>query len=163
MNQRNTPEMNDEGPSAGRGGSWVLAQYALMIALLVSGPALGAYDNSPQWARAAGIMFLAVGAWIGVAGMRELGGIRTVFPKPLKDSHLVQTGVYGIVRHPLYASLIWLGFGWGLVFFSKITLGLAMALTLLLIGKTAREEAWLREKFPEYADYAKRVRRFLPF
>lgn len=30
-------------------------------------------------------------------------------------------------------------------------------------AKARREERWLREKFPEYAEYERRVRRFIPW
>jgi protein-S-isoprenylcysteine O-methyltransferase Ste14 len=33
---------------------------------------------------------------------------------------------------------------------------------VLLRLKAGREERWLREQFPEYADYARRVARFVP-
>jgi protein-S-isoprenylcysteine O-methyltransferase Ste14 len=34
---------------------------------------------------------------------------------------------------------------------------------VLLEVKSRREERWLREKFPEYAAYQRRVRRLIPF
>jgi len=147
---------------ADRGGGWVLAQSALMVALLASGP-LG----SGQWPGAAllsagGLFFLA-GAAIGLAGVLTLGRDLTAFPKPRAGAVLVQRGIYARVRHPLYTSVLLLALGWSLLWCSPPALAIAALLALLLDRKARREEVWLRERFPEYAGYAKRVRRFVPF
>jgi protein-S-isoprenylcysteine O-methyltransferase Ste14 len=155
-------DVRAEGDFASRGGMWVVAQWILMVAILFSGPMGGDSDESPGWSRWAGIILLATGAWIGVAGMRELGNSRTPFPKPLENARLVQSGIYALVRHPLYAALIWLGMGWALVFHSPVTAVLAVLQGVFLLTKARREEKWLMEKFPEYGDYSRRVRRFLP-
>jgi protein-S-isoprenylcysteine O-methyltransferase Ste14 len=39
----------------------------------------------------------------------------------------------------------------------------ALALAPLLDGKARREERWLRQQFPEYSSYQRRVRRFVPW
>jgi protein-S-isoprenylcysteine O-methyltransferase Ste14 len=66
------------------------------------------------------------------------------------------------VRHPLYASVIALGFGWALLWRSGPALALAVAQTVFFHAKARFEERLLRERFAEYADYARRVPRFLP-
>ncbi len=147
---------------AHRGGGWVLAQSALLLALLASGP-LG----SGQWPGAAlqsagGLLCLA-GAAIGLAGTITLGRNRTAFPKPRAGAVLVQRGIYAWVRHPLYTSVVLLALGWSLLWCSTPALAIAALLAVFLDRKARREEVWLREQFPEYADYAKRVRRSVPF
>jgi len=81
-----------------------------------------------------------------------------------KTTHLVETGAYRLIRHPLYASLLY--FGWGA--FLKHTSALAGLLGIILtvaVILTARvEEQENIENFgPEYIDYMKRTKRFLPF
>ena len=39
----------------------------------------------------------------------------------------------------------------------------AALLFLLFDAKARREEAWLVEKFPSYAEYRRRVRKLVPF
>jgi protein-S-isoprenylcysteine O-methyltransferase Ste14 len=70
--------------------------------------------------------------------------------------------VYRWIRHPLYTSVMALSLGWAVARGSALTLALAVALIVLLRLKAGREERWLREQFPEYADYARRVARFVP-
>jgi len=144
-----------------RGGLWVLAQLALMVAILAAGPGLRA-DSRPGWALfAAGILLLA-GAATGLAGFAALGRNRTVFPRPNQASVLVSQGIYARIRHPLYTSVMCLAGAWSLGWWSWGTGTLAVGLAALLMAKARREEAWLRRQFPGYADYARRVPRFLP-
>ena len=146
-----------------RGGGWVLSQTILMLAVLAAGWYLHGDWGLANWARwiAAGCILL--GAYFGIAGVVGLGSGRTIFPHPLPDAPLVTTGVYGLVRHPLYASLVWLGVGWGLWHGSAAALVGTGVLAVFLDAKSRREEAWLRRKFPGYGDYAQRVHRLLPW
>jgi protein-S-isoprenylcysteine O-methyltransferase Ste14 len=109
-----------------------------------------------------GVLF-ALGAAFGIAGVIALKSNRTPFPKPCEGSRLVQSGIYGHVRHPLYTSVILASLGWALVWQSRPALLVAVALVPFLHAKARREERWLRERFPDYADYEKRVKRFLPW
>lgn len=144
-----------------RGGWWLMAQNALTLAVLVLGPIFRA-----QWQNAAisiaGGVLLSVGGCLGIAGVCALGRNLTPYPKPLEDSKLVQRGVYALVRHPLYSSLMFASVGWALHWRSWPALAAALALTLVLRAKAFREERWLRERYPEYRDYEQRVKRFVP-
>ena len=144
-----------------RGGGWVLAQSCLMLAGLVAGP-LGRGSGASLPATLAGGLLVLVGAVFGVAGVRVLGRNRTIFPKPRSDSALIQHGIYRFVRHPLYTAVMALSAGWGLLWSSWAAVAVAAALAALLYFKALREERWLREQFPDYAGYARRVRRFVP-
>jgi protein-S-isoprenylcysteine O-methyltransferase Ste14 len=144
-----------------KGTAWVATQFAIMLALLGAGPWWRA-----QWpgsvASWIGGALVLVSAWLGIAGVRVLGMNRTPFPEPKPGSQLVTTGIYARVRHPLYASVIALGFGWALLWRSGPVLALAGAQAVFFYAKARCEERLLRERFPEYASYARRVPRFLP-
>ena len=105
---------------------------------------------------------MLAGAWLGIAGVRVLGLNRTPFPEPRPGSQLVTTGIYARVRHPLYASVIALGFGWALLWSSGPALALAAAQAVFFYVKARFEERLLRERFAEYADYTRRVPRLVP-
>ena len=132
-----------------------------MLALLGAGPWWRG-----QWpgraAPAIGGALVLAGAWLGLAGVRVLGMNRTPFPEPKPGSQLVTTGIYARVRHPLYASVIALGFGWALLWRSGPALALAAAQAVFFHAKARLEERLLRERFAEYADYIRRVPRLLP-
>jgi len=153
--------MSDDG-FIQRGGWWVVAQNALTLAVLVLAPLFrGHWHNTAV--TVAGVVLLGVGACFGIAGVRVLGRNLTPYPKPLKDSTLVQCGVYALMRHPLYSSLIFASAGWALAWSSGAGLAAALVLSIVLDAKARHEERWLREKYPDYAAYSGRVRRLLPW
>lgn len=111
----------------------------------------------------AGWTLFAAGGFLGIWGMVALGRNRTAFPRPVEGGHLVRSGPYAIVRHPLYASVILASFGWGLIFASASSLFVAAVLASFFRAKAAREERWLRTAYPDYEDYARRVRGLIPW
>ena len=107
----------------------------------------------------------AGGPWpaISVGGVLKLGPNLTPLPYPKPDATLVRTGPYRLVRHPMYAGGIALAFGWALFVRGSLTLGYAAVLLIFFDIKSAREERWLRDKFADYPDYQRRVRKLIPF
>ena len=145
-----------------KGGLWVLAQNILTLAVLALGPIHG--NRTWHWAWIAlGVLLFLIGAMFGITGVRTLGRSLTPFPKPIHDAPLVQAGIYQIVRHPLYSSLIFLSAGWSLFWSSWVGLAVSLALAAVLDRKSRTEERWLQEKFPGYASYRQRVQRFIPW
>ena len=82
---------------------------------------------------------------------------------PLESARLVTTGPYGLVRHPIYVAL-WV-FAWAGVadHLSVLTAAMGLVIAAGLFARMLLEEALLRERFPEYADYARRTKRIVPF
>jgi APA family basic amino acid/polyamine antiporter len=144
-----------------RGGLWVLGQSVLMVGVLV----LAVLD------RGEGVLVLMLlggfliltGAFFGLAGVAVLRGNRTAFPKPREHSRLIREGIYGYVRHPLYTSVILICTGWAIIWASQVALFLALSLIPFFHAKARVEERWLRERYPAYASYERRVRRFVPW
>ena len=81
-----------------------------------------------------------------------------------KTSKLVTVGLYRYIRHPLYSSLFFLG--WGMFFKSPSWLDFILALlcTFFLVA-TARMEELENIKYfgDEYTEYMKRTKMFVPF
>jgi protein-S-isoprenylcysteine O-methyltransferase Ste14 len=81
-----------------------------------------------------------------------------------KTSTLVTTGIYHYIRHPLYASLLFLT--WGVFFKAPAAPGLLLALaaSLFLIATAKADEAECINYFgPDYRDYMKQTKMFVPF
>jgi protein-S-isoprenylcysteine O-methyltransferase Ste14 len=145
-----------------RGGAWAVAQWVLMAATLVGAP-LWPVGWSGLWSRLLAAVLLVAGAVFGVGGAMALGTSRTIFPEPRPEATLVRTGLYAVVRHPLYTSVILLSFAWVLWWRSLPGL-LPAGLTVVFLDAKARtEEERLQAKFADYQDYAKRVKRLLPW
>ncbi len=105
---------------------------------------------------------LGLGAGIILAGAAALGSNLTPFPRPLDRAVLVRQGIFSLMRHPVYAGLLMMSVGWALVCQSMPALSIAFGLVPFFDAKARREERWLREKFPDYGDYQRRVKRFIP-
>ena len=145
-----------------RGGLWVLVQCLLL--LVVVGLAL-VYRAESRYRGflVGGLILLAIAALCGIAGAVALGRNLTPFPKPCGTARLVKRGIYGLIRHPLYTSVLCGVFGMSFLRQSWPALIASLALAVFFDAKARREELWLRQRFPEYADYAMRVRRFVPW
>ncbi|MBI5385383.1 MAG: isoprenylcysteine carboxylmethyltransferase family protein [Verrucomicrobia bacterium] len=148
-------------PFLHRGGLWVIAQSVLMLAVVVL--AVGFHGD---WTRLSlivpGAVLFLIGGVFGIGGVLALDTNRTPFPRPRDDSHLVRRGIYAWVRHPLYTSVMAASLGWALIWQSWPALAAAVLLVPFFAAKARREERWLREKFPDYADYERAVPRFVP-
>jgi protein-S-isoprenylcysteine O-methyltransferase Ste14 len=151
-----------------RGELLVAIQFALMIgfALLpVWHPGLGAdaMDASGGLRTWLAAPFALIALVFGAFGSVHIRDYLTPLPYPVDHSQLVQHGVYGIVRHPLYASLLFAGAAWTL-YNASLSHLLALVVAFLFFDYKARkEEAWLTERHPEYVEYAQRVRKLIPF
>jgi protein-S-isoprenylcysteine O-methyltransferase Ste14 len=153
--------------SGERGEYLVLLQGALLIGFVllpVYCPAGWAIDSPTllyvRWGIAA-----VLGLWASVLilkGLLDLGRNLTPLPYPKDDGQLVQSGVYTIVRHPLYSGLIFAAFSWVVFQFSLSHLIATAILFAFFDAKARREEAWLTQKYPEYSDYQQRVKKLVP-
>lgn len=77
---------------------------------------------------------------------------------------LVEEGLYRYVRHPMYSSLLFLGWGACLKHITPITSGLALAVTGFLVVAARIEEQENLCFFGDlYAEYMRRTRMFVPW
>ena len=110
-----------------------------------------------------GLLLLIIGCITNVMGRFALGKNWANQIKIYKDQTLVKTGVYSIVRHPLYASLIWMFYGGSLVFMNYAGF---LANTFIFIPfmyyRAKQEEKLLSKTFKDYEKYKKEVGMFFP-
>lgn len=74
-----------------------------------------------------------------------------------RGQSLVDTGIYGVVRHPMYAGAVPLFFGLPLWLGSYAGVLAGLIPTALLVGRLFIEERMLRKEIEGYDDYAHRV------
>ncbi len=79
------------------------------------------------------------------------------------EGGLVTKGPYKLLRHPIYAAVIY--FGWAcLIAFPKIDVLVAVIfVTGGLFIRMILEEKELKKAYPEYTEYSKRAKRLIPF
>jgi protein-S-isoprenylcysteine O-methyltransferase Ste14 len=152
-------------PALGRrGGGWVAIQAALLVTAIAAGLAGPAWPASASpWLAAAGAVGVLAGVALLIAGGAGLGPQLTPFPRPVDGGELRRSGVYGLVRHPMYGGALLAMLGWALLSSPWALVPLAAA-ALFLDAKRRREEAWLIKSLAGYKDYRRQVRRrFIPF
>jgi len=108
----------------------------------------------PSW------RFLAFGAILIVPGLlvRALasGHVR-------KNEALATSGPYAYTRNPLYLGSLLIGVGFAVAARSWwVGLALVVMFFAIYLPVIRDEEAYLREKFPEFEEYAQQVPRMLP-
>ena len=103
----------------------------------------------------------AVGLFLGIGGILHLGSNLTPLPHPTDDGYLVTTGVYRLVRHPIYASVLFLALAYALWHMSLWHGIGVLGLGWFFDRKATQEEQWLAAKFPEYAAYQAAVKKLL--
>ena len=132
---------------------WVIG---LGLAVRSPSPVLFA---APPLLAALGWVLLAVGCGVQLLALASLRGRAAM---PLMTDALVEHGVYGHIRHPIYAGLL-LEFAALLLVKPCRALALACVLGMLwALLQTRLEELDLLERMPAYREYLERVPRFLP-
>ena len=116
----------------------------------------------PCWLQWMGVVIAAVGVGFFIAGMLTMKGSWRAGVPEKKETSLVTSGIYRISRNPAFVGfdLMYIGI---LLAFPNAWHAAAVAITLMLFHKQILgEEQFLEGAFgEEYADYKKRVRRYL--
>lgn len=106
-----------------------------------------------------GWLMIAVG---GAIILMALISIPIRAAAPAVGDHLVQTGLYNRVRHPIHSGTL-LEFAGIIVLIPKPAVAIACGLGVVWVMiQTMCEEHDLLQRMPEYREYMKQVPRFLP-
>ena len=106
---------------------------------------------------AVGWVILVTGAIVTAASLAGLGD-DSLSPFPQPSGSLKTTGIYGLVRHPLYTGLLSVQMGIALLTDSLDRLLLTVLLAWFIDQKADKEEEYLTKEFPaEYPTYKVRT------
>jgi len=145
---------------------------AFMATAFLGLPALAARDvfdwhvlpGPPLVVSGVGLVLFVLG-WtiIAVALHANPFAVTVVRHQDERQHSVVDTGIYSVVRHPMYAGNVLVNVGLSLLLGSYIAALLAAVPLGLLMARIALEERFLRRELPGYREYATRVRyRLLP-
>jgi len=155
-----------------REGRAMFAVRVLMFFLLLAWLALYAID--PPWMGVLSVPFPGWLRWVGfVLGLASLGfwawtqvALGKEWSPQLQlreEHHLVTTGPYARIRHPLYTAMLGWGTSVALVTANWVFIVLAVVVITGLFARVPREEQMMIEEFgEEYGAYMKRTGRFFP-
>jgi len=110
-----------------------------------------------------GLLLLVGGTVVNLLGRVQLGRNWANQATVYADQTLVTTGVFALVRHPLYASLIWMSCGGALIYRNVAALLATLCVFVpMMIYRAGIEEEMLSAQFTEYAEYCRKVGRLMP-
>jgi protein-S-isoprenylcysteine O-methyltransferase Ste14 len=146
-----------------RSRQYAVAQSVLIIAfaataLFVREPPL----LTSRFAEGLGQALCVAGVTLMAFAFAALRGVIQVAPEPKAGGHLVTTGIYRWLRHPIYTAIVAIVIG---LVLRKPTLWLAIAAAVLvafLFVKTRFEERLLATRYPQYSEYRKRSWGLIP-
>lgn len=121
------------------------------------------WTHVPRWLVIVASVILLVSYGLYAEVMRENVYLsRTV--EVQENQKVIDTGLYGIVRHPMYAATILLFLSFPLVLGSWISFVIFLLYPIVIGVRIKNEELVLEEGLEGYAEYKKRVKyRLLPF
>ena len=81
-----------------------------------------------------------------------------------RNQHVISTGVYGFVRHPLYLGCLLMILGAPLLLGSLYGFIIGFIAVIVLVGRIIGEENMLANELEGYEEYKKKVKyRLVPF
>jgi len=105
-----------------------------------------------------GLIIIITGSIVMVKAIRDLGSNLSPLPRPIGNGNLITSGIYNLIRHPMYYSLILISFG---IFITKLSfyyLFLTISLAFIIKFKIILEEKYLNIKFKNYIIYKNKVK-----
>ncbi len=114
--------------------------------------------------RSFGLVLIAFGTFFNIWGRIFLKTNWADQVRIYDDQQLVTAGPYRIVRHPLYASIIWMFYGAAIAYLNPLAvLETSLIFIPAMIYRSNLEERALAETFGnEYSNYRKNTGRFFP-
>ena len=121
------------------------------------------WSHVPTWVVIVASVVLLIAYALYAEVMRENAYLsRTV--EVQKNQKVIDTGLYGIVRHPMYAVTLWLFLSIPVVLGSWWSLLCFLPYVAVIVVRIRNEEKVLEAGLEGYAEYKKRVKyRILPF
>jgi protein-S-isoprenylcysteine O-methyltransferase Ste14 len=116
------------------------------------------------WIQIGGIVVAIVGIFATVYAQLDMGDSWRIGVDPGETTTLVRTGVFGLVRNPIFTAMITFGFGIALVTPNLVALAgfLLLVATIELQVRIVEEPYLLTVHGDDYRSYRTNVGRFMP-
>ena len=119
----------------------------------------------PLWLKIAGTLLLLLASFLLFEALKE-----NTFAAPVvkmqkeRGQRVISTGLYSIVRHPMYAGATLLFISAPLLLGSIYGLIMGLVLIVTIAIRSIGEEAMLKQELPGYREYMQKVKwRIIPF
>lgn len=118
-----------------------------------------------EWAIALGTLVYVFALWLFRIAHKGLGRNWSVTLQIREQHKLVRTGLYSVVRHPMYTSFLLMGIGQALLLPNWVAgLSGVAGFAVLFFLRVDKEERMMLEAFgPEYRSYMTKTKKILPY
>ena len=161
-----SPKVGNQKPCSFMKASVKLGKVALLVFLGVQTLFLELLPilEEPIFLKVFGTVVYLSGLFVAVLGRVQLGNNWADLEdyRVLPEQSIVNRGIYGYIRHPIYTGDILLLFGLELALNSWLVLGVPV-LIIIIVRQALAEEEILSKSFPEYSAYRARTNRFIPY
>jgi protein-S-isoprenylcysteine O-methyltransferase Ste14 len=147
---------------AGFVAAMAAAVFAPVLQLAGAVSPLRVLDES--WLNIAGIVVAVVGIGATVYAQLDMGDSWRIGVDPSETTTLVRSGVFGVVRNPIFTAMLVFGFGIAMVTPNLVAvIGFALLVVTIELQVRVVEEPYLATVHGDaYRDYLATVGRFLP-
>lgn len=116
----------------------------------------------PRWSELVAAVLFLMGFLMYGEVLRENAYLsRTV--EVAEGQRVVDTGLYGVVRHPMYAATLLMFLSMPLVLGSPVSLAIMLIYPALIVRRIRNEEELLKRDLPGYGEYTQKVKyRLIP-
>jgi protein-S-isoprenylcysteine O-methyltransferase Ste14 len=136
--------------------SFVVVQFACLIYIFVSGGFLAESIN--------GLLVEVAGLILGISAILQMKlGNFNVAPLPKSGGELVTSGVYSLIRHPMYLAQLLVVAALTVDYYSHARLFAVLLLFTVLVFKLHFEEKQLKVQFDGYEEYMQKTWRLIPY
>ena len=109
-----------------------------------------------------GLGLFIVATLFRIKGLTDLKGGFSPYIEKQENNTLITNGVYSLVRHPLYLSMLLLVIGAAIMLSAVWAWVFIVAVAGGVLIRIREEEKFLLEQFPEYRAYCKKTWRLVP-
>ena len=148
-----------------KGWIFVFVQFSLLLIIMFSSAI-----EFKQMTRAfspvvhyIGVTLILIGTLLFTFTIINFGQMVTPNPVPRDKATLRTTGIYRLIRHPMYFSILVMFLGITLYFQAYYSFLWIAVLFVFFLVKSSAEEKFMSNKFPEYNQYKTTSKRIIPF
>lgn len=135
---------------------FVVVQFACLVYIFMSGPLLADSTN--------GLLVEVAGLVLGVSAIMQMRpGNFNITPLPKNGGELITTGIYSVIRHPMYLAQLLVVGALIVDYYSLPRLLAVLMLFVDLLLKLRFEEQQLLMQFNEYEEYTRKSWKLVPY
>ncbi len=117
----------------------------------------------PRWASVVGAVLFLIAYGLYAEVLRENAFLSRII-QVQEHQRVIDTGLYAVVRHPMYGATVLLFLAMPLVLGSVYSFLVFLAYPFIIAKRIAHEEKFLEENLAGYSEYKQKVKyRILPF